>query len=460
MRFAWLGAGTALSIIGVFFGGSAVSGCSTPAPAPEESRVASTTQGIQGGAEDGTAHPFAIGICSGRSVQANGVVRCNGYCSGTLILPNLVVTARHCVDDTDKLIECDKTPPPTFGARKSVWITTHNKMSENVGYHSTKSIIVPTDDHVCGHDIALIVLNDEIAASEAKPAVPAVQYPMWDGTQNYVRRFTAIGFGNTSPTGFSAGTRRIRRTIPIICIPGDPLYPACPAQVDDREFIGGDGTCEGDSGSSAFDDKALLQGKPISFGVLSRGGQSDDGQTCKGSLYTRLDKYRDLVIQAATEASANWTLYPKPSPDWTVYVPPPPDAGAPDAKAPPTDLKDGVACEANEECKSKVCADTGAGKACTIACDEAAPECQEGFVCKESVCVQDLGGNEPAPVAAAPAPTTVTTGCSVTAAAPASPSGRDGSPCTALAVTAAAVLAASLRRRKRAGSGSPSDFGL
>jgi MYXO-CTERM domain-containing protein len=434
MRFGWLGAG-ALSFwvsLGVMPGCSP----SAPAPAHDDSPVAATAQAIQGGADDGTDHPFAVGVCNGNKNS------CQGFCSGTLILPNLVVTARHCVDNTTKIIDCAQNP--RFGARhQTMWITTHNKMSQNpnLGWHQVKSVVAPTDDHVCGNDIALLVLNDEVAEGEAKPAIPGVQYPMAD-LNRYTRRFTAVGFGNTSPQGFTAGTRRIRNDISVVCIPGDDFAP-CPAGVvNDNEFIGGDGTCEGDSGSSAFEDKSFIKGAPVSFGVLSRGGESDDGLTCKGSLYTRLDKWRDLVIQAAEAASNNWTLYPKPSPDWTVYVPPPvvPDAGP----KKPENLAEGTACADATECKSKVCADTGAGKACTTACDESVG-CREGFVCKESVCVQDLGG-DPAPVAAAPpATTTTTSGCSVGART----AGAPGAPIGALGLAAAAVIALGRRRRER-----------
>lgn len=438
MRFGWLGAG-ALSFSGVLV---VASGCSqSPRPASEDTPVAATQQAIQGGTDDGTAHPFAVGICAGNKNQCQ-----QGFCSGTLILPNLVVTARHCVDDTTKIIDCAANP--TFGERHStMWITTHNKMLQNpnTGWHQVKSVVVPTDDHVCGHDIALLVLNDLVPEAEAKPAIPGVQYSMGERSR-YLRRFTAVGFGNTSPQGFSAGTRRIREAIPVVCIPGDDIAP-CPTGIDDNEFVGGDGTCEGDSGSSAFEDKTFLKGAPVSFGVLSRGGQSDDGLTCKGSLYTRLDKYRDLVVQAADAASNNWTLYPKPVPDWTKYVPPPPDAGAPDTgtKA-PTALGDGAACTDNAQCKSKVCADTGSGKACTVACDESVvpTECQDGYVCSGSVCVQDPG--EPAPVAAAAPTTTTTTGCAV---GPTGSTGSGGAPLGTLALTAAAAVGFGLRRRER-----------
>lgn len=435
MRFGWLGAGA------LTFGVSLViaPGCSQSAPAPapaDDSPIAATTQAIQGGADDNLDHPFAVGVCAGNKNQ------CQGFCSGTLILPNLVVTARHCVDDTTKIVDCAANP--TFGDRHStMWITTHNKMIKNpdTGWHQVKSVVVPQDDHVCGHDIALLILNDEVAGTEAKPAIPGVQYPMND-LKRYSRRFTAVGYGNTSPEGFTAGTRRILHNISVLCIPGDDVAN-CPAFVDTNEFVGSDGTCEGDSGSSAFEEKSFGAGAPVSFGVLSRGGVSDDGQTCQGSLYTRLDKWRDLVVQAAETASKNWTLYPKPVPDWTIYVPPTPDAGAPDAGK--KKKSDGYACADDSDCKSNVCADTGAGKACTVACDESVvpTECQEGYVCKGSVCVQDLGG-EPAPTAAAPSTTTTTTGCSAGGAG-----GGPTAPLGTVAMAAAAVLALGLRRRDR-----------
>jgi hypothetical protein len=356
------------------------------------------------------------------------------------------------VDHTSKIINCDQQP--TFGARNTqMWITTSNDMFQgSVGWHQVKAVSVPSDDHVCGHDIAVLILNDLVPASEATPATPGVQYPMTDFNRYSSHRITAIGYGNTGPTGFSAGTRRIRSNIQLACIPGDDFIP-CPADFNDNEFYTGDGTCEGDSGSSAYDNPSITSGKPLTFGVLSRGGDNagDAGQAatlCKGGLYTRLDKYRDLIVNAASSASNNWALYPKPVPDWTIYVPPPPDAGAPDTgPKTPRPQDDGVACNTNADCKSKVCADTGAGKACTQACDESVSPttCPDGFVCKAAVCVQDVGGT---PVTAAPAApqTTTTSGCSVTG-----PGGSDGpgSPLRMLAIAAAGALVLGARRSRR-----------
>jgi hypothetical protein len=446
-RFAWFGAGAA-SIFCI------ASGCSSSSSPPQEASrgsgaadttpTGSTQQAIQGGADDGANHPFAVGVCAAGSGPASPA-QCQGFCSGALILPNVVVTARHCVDATDKTVDC--TLNPTYGASENVqWITTNNSMFQKTsGWHHVKQIVTPTDDHICGHDIALLVLDDVIAGTEAKPVIPGVQYPMGD-LNRYVRRFTAIGYGSSSPAQnpFTAGIRRIRKTIGVLCIPGDDISP-CPPEINVNEFVGGDGTCEGDSGSSAFDDTSVVKNAPVSFGVLSRGGVSADGLTCQQSIYTRLDMWRDLIVQTADSASASWTLYPKPVPDWTVYVPPPPDAGAPEAgPKKPTAL--GFACSTNSDCASKVCFDTGGGKECTQACDPTVSPttCQDGYLCKDAVCVQDLGG-APAPAATKGGTTTTTSGCSVGAA----PGGGASERLLGLAAAAALVLAARRRRPAR-----------
>jgi hypothetical protein len=333
-------------------------------------------------------------------------------------------------------------------------------LQSSLGWHDVQSVSLPTDKHICGNDIALLILADVVPASEAKPAIPGVQYLMTDFYMHPHRTLAAIGYGNTGPTGFSAGTRRIRSPIDILCIPGDDIIP-CPPPPDFNvnEFYSDDGTCEGDSGSSAFDAQSVTDNAPFTFGVLSRGGDNagDAGQPatlCKGGLYTRLDKFRDLVVQTADAASKSWTLYPKPVPDWTIFVPPPVDAGVDAAPPKKTPRAEGVACDVNDDCISKVCADTGGGKACTVACDETVmpTTCKTDFICKAAVCVLDQGGDPVVTAAdAGPTQTTTTSGCAIAAAPGArGRTGGSGGPLGLVGIaTAGALFLAALAGRRR-----------
>lgn len=441
MRLAWIGAGGLFAVIAL-----AGNGCSPSASSEESAPTGVASQAIQGGSIDSTS-TFAVGICAeGGTLNSS----CFGStCSGALILPNVVATARHCVDQTPPQVDCS-TGNPTFGSRRGqLRVTTNTTMAAAPsGWYAVSGVAVPDDDHVCGNDIALLVLSQSIPASVAKPVIPGVQYLMWD-PDHYTPSFVGIGFGITSPSSDDSGTRRRSKPISVLCIPGSPDLP-CPAGWNANEFVGGDGVCSGDSGSSAFEADSLQKGAPVSFGVLSRGGENEARTKCEFSAYTRFDAHRDFVLKVAKEASNDWKLYPEPS--WTAYKPPatpkPKDAGAPknDDSSKAADL--GEDCRKNKDCKSKLCADLGDGTfACTQSCDEAAESsCPDGFECRENLCL--AADPTPAPVPAAPTTTTTTTtGC---AAAP----GSSALSWSTAIFGAAAVLGA-VRRRKRESSFDP-----
>ena len=326
---------------------------------------------IQRGADDAT-HTFAVGVCG----VGTGPADCPVTCSGALIAPNLVVTARHCVESTNARVDCASARFTTRMADAAhYWITTDASMHQpTAGWHRAAEIVTPAAPEVCGNDIALLVLEDVIPAAEATPAAPAVRYPL---TNHTLYRFatTVIGYGVTAPppasgpapTPDTAGYRRRKTDVPLVCIPDDPNPSADCCHVDARtagvvaenEFEAGDGTCEGDSGAGAFDPASVEDGKAVAIGVLSRGGVDDTGLNCVGSIYTRLDRWRDLLVQSG-EAAATRGGYPAPS--WTAAPPPgtegcftpPRGSSALLACAAPVDAGDD--CPDGPLCRARICA--------------------------------------------------------------------------------------------------------
>lgn len=417
-------AGITVSVLTV--GAIALFGCSTTS---DREQPVSTVSEVQGGETD-SVHKFAVGVCDG---SAPG--RCSGICSGALILPNLVATARHCVSKSPELINCQDNP--SFGADKnSIYVTTNPTMfsggtGSSAGWYKAKKIFRPADNHVCGNDIALIQLEANVPATEAKPITPGIQRKMWD-TDHFVSSFTAIGYGRIAPAqaggNGGAGVRRILQQIDIRCIPGSPIMD-CPPQVDEGEFVGGDGICQGDSGSSAYDQASFDAEDPISFGVLSRGGASADGTECQGSLYSRFDAHRDFVLAAAKEVSDNWTKYAEPA--WTAEVAGPAGSGNDDDAKPAKPKKKDVGdtCKKSSECESGKCIkDADGTRTCAVNCSKDESVCEDGEVCSNGACrpapeddgesddsgdiAQDSDGTLPAEEAPMQTITTTTSACS------------------------------------------------
>lgn len=251
---------------------------------------------VQGGRLDTSAgDTFAVGVAT----------RMGGVCSGTLIAPNLVLTARHCVippDGTEAVTCADKFPKSI--APSGLYVTTDANLFRTKNFYPAAEIITPTNDGFCGNDIALIILEKSIPADQAKPVTPAVQFSLADATK-VGDKIAAIGFGVTGPSNSDSGQRRIRENISVTCVPGDKRYScddAITIDIDDKaEFVTEGWVCSGDSGGGAFEQKSYTLGETIVLGTLSRGPQTAD--KCLAAIYTRTDAHAKMIIDAGLKAA-------------------------------------------------------------------------------------------------------------------------------------------------------------
>lgn len=209
-----------------------------------------------------------------------------GICTGSLIAPNLVLTAQHCIASLNsEFVVCGQT---RFGSKfraSNVLVTTQPQMTQDGrDYYAAAEIHVPPGDNdVCGNDIALLVLSGSIPATEARPLIPRVDTSVFAG-----EGYTSVGYGHTG-NGGGSGVRRLLGNRTVQCD-----GPRCPSfsTVADTEFLGDDGTCQGDSGGPALD----VEGRVL--GALSRGPNG-----CAGSVYSGVfgwsDWIRDIGVLAA-----------------------------------------------------------------------------------------------------------------------------------------------------------------
>lgn len=334
--------------------------------APEES-AAATQKPIAGGTVDTLHHDvFLLAWHEGQS---------GALCTATLIAPNLLLTARHCVSPNasgSDNVSCGDAGLGEPRPGESFFATNDPQPRQDSPIFRGREVRVPDAGvDTCGYDIAMLILTENVPADVSTPAIPRIDRDAAPG-----ETYTAVGYGATG-TGESSGSRMQLGGLNVACQPG-----SCGEGVESTEFLGDRGICSGDSGGPALD----RDGKVL--GVVSRGGPE-----CSEPIYGSVAAWRDFIVETAEEAAA---LGGYDAPFWVTTGssdPPSPEAGA-GAPNEPTAGVESDACRGGGECGAGlVCyaATSGAVGSCTASC-QSASDCRGGATCQSvgsvSVCVK------------------------------------------------------------------------
>ncbi|MEW5742910.1 MAG: trypsin-like serine protease, partial [Myxococcota bacterium] len=290
-RTGWWLAALSVGVLVSCEAGDAGPGEARHTPGELTIRPAAHREAIQGGTVD-TGDPAVVAILIDDGV---GI----GICTGSLIGPNLVMTAHHCVSSiqTQNLLCNPNTfgphyPPAAFRVTSSYNAAAQHYNSgtwpsvNGSTWYGVSAVWSPSND-VCGGDIAMLKLSAPMTG--VCPLVPRV-----DAAVTVNETYRAVGFGITSPRGQSAGTRYSVGGMTVLCASNcaSDMHPTL-------EWEGGaataKGTCEGDSGGPALDGQGRV------LGAVSRGPASSCNDTVYESVFGLASWIRARAQQAATE---------------------------------------------------------------------------------------------------------------------------------------------------------------
>jgi hypothetical protein len=219
-------------------------------------------------------------------------------CTGTLLAPDIVLTARHCVSRAQESVTCLEVDGKLVGGEifedhqpENIIVLVGTNPDRTATDAKGARIFHDTATNLCGHDLALVVLDRRLGI--ASPIAPIrLDAPPVQG-----KRFTAVGWGTDGSAFPTMRQQRMNVTVEDLGPTVLDLTTGHRVAIGSNELLTDEADCAGDSGGPALDPST---GAVIAVASRSGVGASNPASPCRSSknVYTAPSGFQDVVAAA------------------------------------------------------------------------------------------------------------------------------------------------------------------